>query len=128
MWWRPQQKTSDNFNKNLCFGTILSDYTSESRSINPFNRFRTIYWYAYFVNILTVLNVDLGGKFELGMKLIQHDIFFYKWLVHDENKGTIFINMEHYKIWSHSVGNHFLKLLVNLASNYWNLLAKIKFH
>ena len=39
----------------------------------------------------------------------------------------IFINMEHYKIWSHSVGNHFLKLLANLASNYWNLLAKIKF-
>jgi len=29
---------------------------------------------------------------------------------------------------SHCVGNHFLKLLANLSSNYWNLLAKIKFH
>ena len=26
------------------------------------------------------------------------------------------------------VGNHFLKLLANLASTYWNLFAKIKFH
>jgi protein involved in ribonucleotide reduction len=33
-----------------------------------------------------------------------------------------------YKFGVNSVGNHFLKLLANLASNYWNLLAKIKFH
>jgi hypothetical protein len=26
-------------------------------------------WYPYFVNILKVLNVDFGSKFELGMKL-----------------------------------------------------------
>jgi hypothetical protein len=37
------KKTSNNFNKNLCFGTILSEHVSESRSINPFNLFRTIY-------------------------------------------------------------------------------------
>ena len=42
--WRPQHKTSDNFNKNLCFDTILSEHESESRSINPFNRFPTIYF------------------------------------------------------------------------------------
>ena len=27
-----------------CFNTILSEHASESRSINPFNRFRTIYF------------------------------------------------------------------------------------
>ena len=35
------KKTSDNFNENLCFGTVLSDNTSESCS---FNQFRTIYF------------------------------------------------------------------------------------
>ena len=38
------EKMSVNFNKNLCFGCILSEYVSESRSINPFNRFLTIYF------------------------------------------------------------------------------------
>ena len=33
--WRPQQKTSDNLNKNLCLGTILSEHASES----PLNQF-----------------------------------------------------------------------------------------
>jgi hypothetical protein len=38
------KNTSDNLNKSLYFGSILSEHTSESRSINPFNRFRTIYF------------------------------------------------------------------------------------
>jgi hypothetical protein len=38
-----KKKPSDNFNKNLSFRTILSEHASESRSINSFNRFRTIY-------------------------------------------------------------------------------------
>jgi hypothetical protein len=43
-----QQKTSDNLNKNLCFGTILSEHVSESRSINPFNQFQPIYFVSSF--------------------------------------------------------------------------------
>ena len=35
---------SDNLNKNLCFGTILLEHINESRSINTFNRFWTIYF------------------------------------------------------------------------------------
>ena len=31
------KKTSDNLNKNLCLGTILSEHASESGSINSFN-------------------------------------------------------------------------------------------
>ena len=33
MSWQTK-KTSDNLNKNLCFGTILSEHVSESCSIN----------------------------------------------------------------------------------------------
>ena len=33
-------------------------------------------WYANFVNILKSLNVDLGSKFQLGMKLDPTLIFF----------------------------------------------------
>ena len=39
-----KQKTSVNSNNSLCFGTILSEHVSESRSINPFNRIWTIYF------------------------------------------------------------------------------------
>jgi len=35
---------SDNLNKNLCLGSILSEHVSESCSINPLNQFRTIYF------------------------------------------------------------------------------------